>query len=241
METEKYIQEGKIVLYEAPQRCGKTLGLVLSAYSAYRKGKQVLSNLPLKFPEVDGCLKPKPLRFRDLQIASVAEDFTAFQGSHISLDELNFIFNNREHGGQTNKQFIPFCLQIKKQGVDFEGTTHNLMYLDKVIRENFDYLIKTQVYPITRPNGAPPTHLRQIIDNGPVRKRFHKEIIIPLDGLLGLYDTTHVFNPWEGVEVGKRSKKIESECKNPNASYYEASKTNGKIEKLLKEYVPFGG
>ena len=180
------IQEGKTFIYEGKQRQGKTLAMSLAALGDYEKGRNIVSNVPFTFPFT-------PIKFKDLQLS---QEEGTIHGSTICLDELNFLFDGRSSGTGINKKFSYFLLQTKKMGVNLLGTTHDLGALDKRFRMNYDYLIVPECLPINRKDDSPPEALILEIFNGPNQRNFHRKKVINLKDRLGLYDTTHTFNPF---------------------------------------------
>lgn len=185
----EHIKEGQIIIFEGPQRSGKTLAMSIFAKEDNRVGKrEIFSNITYTFPFT-------PLNFKSLTLKQ--ENKTLKHGS-ITIDELNFFLDNRGSMTKLNREFLQFLLQVKKQGINLYGTTHNLGYMDLRFRQNYDYLIRTSVFPEQKIRGDnPPELLRLEIFNGPHQKPLHKIRKIPLKGLLGMYDTHHVFNPFE--------------------------------------------
>lgn len=189
-------QEGRLTIFEGPQRSGKTLAMSIFSLRGHLKGRNVYSNLKFNFPS-------KKLNFFELDLKNEAV-VNSLRGAILSIDELNFWFDSRASMSGINRQFATTILQIKKLGVDLYGTTHHLSYLDKRFRENFDFIIKTNVTPTKREPGEPPEKLKMTIENGPNQKYLYKKMSVDLKRnpeLLGLYDTTHVFDPFE--QMGK--------------------------------------
>lgn len=196
------IKEGTITIFEGPQRCGKTLAMSLFARLGSLKGRPIFTNLAYTFDYT-------PLKFFELDLKNT-EMVESIKGGLITIDEMNFWFDSRASMSGINRQFASLLLQTKKLGVDLYGTTHHLSYLDKRFRENYDYKVSTSVHPIKRLPGEPPKILRMIIENGPNQKTMKKTININFTknpGLLGLYDTTNVFDPFEQMGKQEQTKK----------------------------------
>lgn len=185
----RHIEEGKIIIFEGKQRTGKTLGASIYCFSERNKGRNILSNIEFKF-DFDWC------KFKELTIKAKNKEL---QGSVIFIDELNFYFDARASMTKGNREASYFLLQVKKQGVDLVGTTHSISLLDKRFRDNYDYLIRTSVYPEVRPADTPPSLLKWQMENGPAQKRMNKTFTFDFTkkpGLLGLYDTNNIVNPF---------------------------------------------
>lgn len=189
-EVKEHVSEGNIIVFEAPQRYGKTLGGCLWSLDAHQHGKTVYSTLAFKFPY-------KPLNFNQLKLEN---SNNPLRNGHLFIDELNMYLDARASMSKVNREFASFLLQVKKQGLTLTGTTHHLDYLDKRFRQNYDYKIQTEVFP-KFPNT--PDILRMKIQNGPTTRYCNKTITIKVRPFLGLYDTLHVFNPFDGMSTDK--------------------------------------
>lgn len=194
-EAKEYVPEGYTIIFEAPQRRGKTLGMVMAAVDAFNQGKRIFSNIQLGFPHT-------PLDFRELELE---DGQSIYWNSQIVIDELNFFFDARRSMSKKNQKFGTYLLQQKKQGATLTGTTHNIDYLDVRLRQNYDYVFRPEVYPAF-PHR--PEMLRLTVENGPLQPLTHKTLKIPCRPFLGLYDTFAVYDPFAGddEEPPKRKK-----------------------------------
>lgn len=179
------VPEGLTIIYEAPQRRGKTLAGVIMSLDAHMRGRNVFSNIELAFPH-------KPLQFSETRLETGSRKFW---NGHIFIDELNFFFDGRRSMSKENIEFSAFLLQQKKQGCNLTGTTHSIWSLDVRLRDNFDFLVTPSVKP---PFPETPEVLKMEIVNGPLQGDFKKTIWIPVAKYLDLYDTFHVYNPFKG-------------------------------------------
>lgn len=195
-----HIPEGLTILFDAPQRRGKSLAMVLFAYEAYRKGRTVFSNIQLGFPHT-------PLNFEELRLGEGGGGESPFWNGHVCIDEWNFMFDGRASMSKSNREFSAYLLQQKKQGCNLTGTTHNVDYLDLRLRQNYDLRIVPQtlrVNPLT--NRLEPSHphrpeyLRMDVFNGPLQPRIRKKIVVPVDKVLGMYDTGATYDPFKKPE-----------------------------------------
>ena len=191
----EHVPEGYTMLFEAPQREGKTLSDVIWALDAFQRGRRIFSNIQLGFPH-------EPLEFGEMKLE---DGQSKYKNGFILVDELNFFLRARGHGTDMNKQAIPFLLQQKKQGCIFTGTTHNLLDLDVVLREHFDYLVKPEVFPKF---PAVPEVLRMEITNGPLQKKFYKKIVLACRPYLGLYDSFAVYDPFKKADKQGKPKVV---------------------------------
>lgn len=183
----EHVPEGQTIIFEGPQRTGKTLGMVAWAYSAFSSGRDIFSNIGLTFEHA-------PLEFGDL----VLEDGQSrFRGGHIVIDELNFFFDGRRSLSKPNVKFGAYLLQQKKQGCNVTGTTHNLEYLDLRIRDNYDFIIRPQVYPRY---PEKPIILKLKIENGPLQPRLSKIVKFDCRPYLGMYNSFAVYDPFKNEE-----------------------------------------
>lgn len=179
-----YIPEGLTIIFEAPQRFGKTLGMVAMGLDAFHKGRNIFSNIQIGFPH-------EPLQFKDIRL----EDGTSkFWNGHVLIDELNFYFDARRSMSGPNVEFGAYLLQQKKQGCNITGTTHGLEYLDVRLRQNYDYLIHPSVYPAY---PETPEFLRLHIENGPLQRPMKRTLVLPCGPYLSLYDTKAVYDPFK--------------------------------------------
>lgn len=186
-EVREFTAEGSINVYEGQQRSGKTLTGTIFALEAYKQKKlQVFSTLGFRFPFT-------PLNFNKMKLDNASNPLT---DGHAFIDELNFYLDARGAMSKLNKDFCKFLLQVKKQGLTLTGTTHRLNYLDIRFRQNYDLKIMPEVFP-KYPDR--PEVLKLTILNGPVTKRFNKTVKLKVEPFLGLYDTRHVFNAFEGA------------------------------------------
>lgn len=190
----EHIPEGSTLVFEGPQRSGKTLGMVIFALDAYQHGRSIFSNIQLGFPH-------SALDFSDIKLA---DGESRFRNGHVVIDELNFYFDARRSMSGPNVEFGAFLLQQKKQGCNLTGTTHNLNYLDIRLRGNFDYIIKPRVYPAF---PAAPRILRLVVQNGPLQKPGRKIFTLDCTPFLGLYDSFAVYDPFKNAPA-KRGPRI---------------------------------
>lgn len=198
-----HIPEGVTIIFEGPQRVGKTLAGVIWSLDAFQHGRNVFSNIQLGFPH-------EPLDFNEIQLEDGSR---RYWNGHIFIDELNFYFDARRSMKADNIKFSAFLLQQKKQGCNLTGTTHDLMSLDVRIRENFDFLIRPRVWP-EYPQA--PQVLKMVIESGPLQRPLRRSLTIDCRPFLGLYDTSAVYNPFkeppkkdtaDGDEVWKPKKR----------------------------------
>lgn len=190
-----YIPEGNTIIFEGPQRIGKTLAMVVWGLDAWQHQRNVFSNIQLGFPH-------ERLQFDDVRLA---DGRSKFWNGHICIDELNFYFDARRSISGPNVEFGAFLLQQKKQGCNLTGTTHDLEYLDLRLRDHYDYLIRPQVFP---KYPQRPQILKMRIENGPLQPRFGRTITLGCELFLGLYDSFAVYDPFQGSKRnGRKSKK----------------------------------
>lgn len=199
-EVKEHVSEGNIIIFEAPQRYGKTLGGCVWALDAYQHKKPVYSTLAFRFPY-------KPLNFTELKLANQENPLT---NGHVFIDELNMFLDARASMSKVNREFCSFLLQVKKQGITLTGTTHRLDYLDKRFRQNYDYKIQTEVFP-KFPNT--PDILKMKIQNGPTTKYCNKTLTLKVRPFLGLYDTLNVFNPFDGMSTVPDDKQLKKDLR----------------------------
>jgi hypothetical protein len=189
-----HIPEGLTMLFEAPQREGKTLSDVIWGLNYFQEGRKIFSNIQLGFPH-------EPLEFGEMRLE---DGSSKYRNGYILIDELNFFLKARGHATELNQKALPFLLQQKKQGCIFTGTTHNLLDLDVVLREHFDFLVKPEVWPKF---PLPPQILRMIITNGPLQKRFYKKITLDCRPFLGLYDSFAVYDPFKNTKQPEKAER----------------------------------
>ncbi len=212
--------EGKIVIIEAPQRAGKTLTMSILALEEYQqKRTPIITTIAYESPESKKIKIPyEPLNFFELTMAKI----DGFINRCITIDELNFYLDSRGSMTKINRRFCQWLLQSKKMGINTYGTTHGLDYLDLRFRENFDYLIRPQTHyeivtnPITGIQERKPAILVMKWFNGPNQRAFKKTISIDLrkmPWLLGMYNTRHVFNPFQEMEDQMQREKEEKRYK----------------------------
>lgn len=225
-EIGEYVAEGEIRVYEAPQRFGKTLMGCIESLDAYQRRQTVYSTIKFAFPF-------KPLDFAKMKLQN--ED-NPLRNGHAFIDELNMFLDARASMSKVNRDFCNFLLQVKKQGLTLTGTTHNLGYLDKRFRENYDYKIQTEVFPKF---PARPIILRAKIISGPTQKYRVKRIKMRVEPFLGLYDTSHVFNPFDNMAseeiTTKKLRKLEKELN----SDLKKSKKVKIVEPTINGLQPF--
>lgn len=197
----EHVPEGHTLIFEAPQRWGKTLSAVIWALEAYQKGRTVFSNIQLGFPH-------EPLEFSEMTLNTSTTDGekkrSKFWGGHIFIDELNFYFNGRRSMSEGNLEAGAFLLQQKKQGCNLTGTTHELESLDVILRMNYDFLIQPEVFP-AYPEA--PKVVKMKITNGPLQARYSRTIKLPAEPFLGLYDSFAVYDPFKALRNKKANKR----------------------------------
>lgn len=184
MKIRRHIPEGNTIIFEAPQRRGKTLAGVIWALDSFQRGRKVFSNIQLGFPH-------SPIQFHEIKLEDGA---SPYWNGHIFIDELNFFFDGRRSMKNDNITFSTFLLQQKKQGCHLTGTTHDLMSLDVRIRENYDYLVIPEVvpkYPET------PQVLKMRVINGPLQGELDRTISLDCRPFLNLYDSFAVYDPFK--------------------------------------------
>lgn len=190
----EHIPEGYTMLFEAPQREGKTLSDVIWALDAFQSGRKIFSNIQLGFPH-------EPLEFSEMKLE---DGSSKYRNGYILIDELNFFLKARGHATELNQTALPFLLQQKKQGCIFTGTTHNLLDLDVVLREHFDYLVKPEVFPKF---PEVPQILRMEIFNGPLQKKFYKKLTLDCRPFLGLYDSFAIYDPFKNKKPAEKAER----------------------------------
>lgn len=183
----EHVPEGDTRIWAAPQRYGKTLGMVIFALNAWQNGRTVWSNIQLGFPH-------ERLEFEDVKLETGT---SKFYNGHINIDELNFYFDARRSMSGKNLNFGAQLLQQKKQGCELSGTTHGLEYLDVRLREHYDYLHTPSVYPKF---PAAPQILKVVVENGPLQARFRRTLVLDCRPFLGLYDSFAVYDPFRKVK-----------------------------------------
>jgi len=188
----EHVPEGNTIIYEAPQRCGKTLAMVMWGLDALQHGRNIFSNIQLGYPH-------NPLQFSEIELEDGSQ--SPFWNGWILIDELNFFFDSRRSMSPENIKFSANLLQQKKQGCSLTGTTHDLYSLDLRIRDNFDYIIRPTVWP---PYPAVPQVIQMKIENGPLQKRMRKTLTLDCRPFLGLYDSFAVYNPFKTQPKGPR-------------------------------------
>lgn len=189
-EVREHAPEGSTVIFEAPQRRGKSLGAVIWAWDAYEHGRNVFSTIQLGIPH-------EQLTFADIDLEQGSK---RYWNGHIFIDELNFFFDCRRSMSSANIRFGNYLLQQKKQGCNLTGTTHSLEYLDRRIRDNHDFVVTPRVYPAF---PKPPETLKLHIRNGPTMPPFEKKITVDCRPFLGLYDSYAVYDVMAGFQKTK--------------------------------------
>lgn len=184
--------DGNTILFEAPQREGKTLSMVIWALDAWQQSRTVHSNIQLGFAH-------EPLEFSDVRLANGK---SRFWNGHIALDELNFYFGNRSSMTAANIRASAFLLQQKKQGCNLTGTTHSVEYVDLRLREHHDFVVRPKVYPAF---PARPILLKMVIENGPLQRPFRRSLSLDCRPFLGLYDTRAVYDPFKKQREAQRN------------------------------------
>lgn len=183
----EYVPEGNTIIFEAPQRFGKTLGMIIWGWSSHLAGRKVFSNIQVGYPH-------ERLEFSEVKLE---DGKSRFWNGHIMVDELNFYYDARRSMTGTNVEAGAFLLQQKKQGCNLTGTTHNLDYLDLRIREHYDYLVNPRVIPA---HPQSPVVLVLEISNGPLQAPFHKTLALDCRPFLGVYDSFAVYDPFKKTE-----------------------------------------
>lgn len=187
-EGQEYIREGNVLIFEAPQRKGKTLGATIWACDSYTHGRKVFSTIKFAFPY-------EKLDFYKLRLAQ-ENGKSPFLNGHIFVDELNFYLDSRASMSKVNRDFSAFLLQSKKQGCLMTGTTHAIKSLEMRFRDNYDYSITPEVYP-KYPDT--PKIIKMTIRNGPMQPRLSKVIKLDVSPYLSLYDTREIYNPFSSM------------------------------------------
>lgn len=213
-------KEGKTIIYQAPQRGGKTLSMAIVTKDEAIKVKNnidVLTNVAFQRPETQAITIPfRPLNFFELTM----EKIKYFNNRVIDIDELNFYISSRACMTKVNRRFCEYLLQSKKMGIINQGTSHNLYYLDIIYRENFDYLVLPEMrYEQIRVGSQMIKKPRAVIMrwmNGPNQKPMRSTV--PVDfhkfpNLLGLYDTRFTFNPFQEIEEHAAQEKVNQKVK----------------------------
>jgi hypothetical protein len=188
-EAQEYVREGNVLIFEAKQRKGKTLGATIWAVDSYRHGRQVYSTIEFKFPH-------KKLDFFKLKLGMQDGEKNELINAHIFVDELNFYLDARASMSKANRDFSAFLLQTKKQGCIMTGTTHAIKSLEMRFRDNYDYSITPEVYP---KYPGKPKYIRMLIRNGPAQANLSKVITMNCEAYLRLYDTRSIYNPFQSM------------------------------------------
>lgn len=188
-----HVAEGLTIIFEGPQRSGKTMAMVAWALDSYQRGRRIFSNIQLGFAH-------EPMEFRDLQLE---DGSSRYRNGHIAIDELNFFFDGRRSMAASSLEFSAFLLQQKKQGCFLTGTTHDMASLDLRMRHNYDYVIRPEVFPRF---PEKPQVLKMVIENGPLQKDMRRVMALDCRPLMGLYDTFAVYDPFKGVEEKPRKR-----------------------------------
>lgn len=190
-----HIPEGLTIIFEQKQRKGKTLGGVMWALDAFQHGRNVFSSIKLGFPH-------QPLQFEEMQLE---DGSSKFWNGHIFIDELNFFFRARRSMDERNLKAADFLLQQKKQGCNVTGTTHDILDVDVILREHYDFLIVPEVFPAY---PEPPVIISLEIHTGPLQTwRPPRTITLDCRPYLGLYDSFKIYNPFKVKPVEERSRR----------------------------------
>lgn len=197
-EIRQHIPEGSTMIFEGPQRVGKTLAMVIWALDAFQSGRKIFSNIQLGFPH-------EPLEFSEMRLEDGA---SKFWNGHITIDELNFYYDARRSMKPINIEGGAFILQQKKQGCNVTGTTHDLMSLDLRLRNAYDYLVTPTVYPKF---PEVPQVIKMVLENGPTQPRIRKTFFLEARRFLGLYDSFAVYDPFRNREPKSRKESIQIE------------------------------
>jgi hypothetical protein len=181
----EHVPEGLTLIFEQKQRKGKTLGGVIWALDSFQCGRRVFSNIQLGFAH-------EPIQFNELKLV---DGTSPYWNGHIFIDELNFYFDCRRSMKQENIEASAFLLQQKKQGCHLTGTTHDLMSLDMRIRDNYDFLIRPEVFP---EYPAVPQIIKMVVETGPLQEyRRPRTLTLECAPFLGLYDSFAVYDPFK--------------------------------------------
>jgi hypothetical protein len=119
-----------IVLYRGARGRGKTLSMCKDAFTFYKNGYRILSNIKLKFGEY----------------ISQEEVLKLNKGSELYncvlvLDELQLFFDSRNFAKKENKDFSNFIQQIRKRNIIILGTTQYIGCLELRFRQHIDCLV----------------------------------------------------------------------------------------------------
>lgn len=181
----QHVPEGLTIIFEQKQRKGKTLSGVIWALDALQHGRKVFSSIQLGFPH-------EPLQFNEMKLKDGA---TKYWNGHIYIDELNFYFAARRSMSDENLQGAAFLLQQKKQGCNLTGSTHDILDVDVILREHYDYLVRPEVYP-KYPEA--PVYIKMEVHTGPLQEyRPPRTITLDCRPFLGLYDSFAVYDPFK--------------------------------------------
>lgn len=118
-----------IIGYVGNLGSGKTLSLVRLAYSYYKKGYEVYSNISLNFPH-------KKLNFSDF--ARYSKSNKQFNKSFFLLDELHMSFDSRRSASYVNIVMSHLILQSRKRDITIGYTTQSFNQVDLRLRQQTD-------------------------------------------------------------------------------------------------------
>lgn len=109
------------------QGSGKTLLIVMLAHKASRDGKNIYSNVDLKFDY-------SPLDYKDIVECNI-------KNGAVLLDEIHQLLSARKSMSKQNTEICDnFLSMVRKQGLEIYGTTQTLRKVDVRFREEADYI-----------------------------------------------------------------------------------------------------
>jgi len=108
---------------------GKTISLVRMAYSYYKKGYKVYSNIKLSFPH-------ETLSFKDFE--NYARSNEQFTKSFFLIDEIHVALDSRRSGSKTNIVISHLILQSRKRQIQIGFTTQHFSQIDMRLRNQTD-------------------------------------------------------------------------------------------------------
>lgn len=115
------------------QGSGKTLYMVQVAYKAYQAGKQVYSNIALKFPY-------KQLTYDDIVDCKLRDCI-------IIIDEIHQLLPARNSISKESREIVDgFLSMVRKANVEVYGSTQTIRKIDVRLREELDYLYTCRKY-----------------------------------------------------------------------------------------------
>lgn len=114
---------------------GKTLSMVKYAYSLYREGYTVYSNVSLNFPHKNYTLE---------DLINYSNSQETFYKAVILCDEMHIFLDSRNSGSKRNRILSYFLLQTRKKDVKLFFTTQRYHQVDKRLRDNADVIVMCQ-------------------------------------------------------------------------------------------------